>query len=226
MTVRVGETWSTLRPVNRGCPQGSVLGVFLFNVTTEDLEDGFIEREQERLGTPPQGGEVRMPEAVSVELDESLFSVGSPTASTPPAAPAALLPQPELSPVGENLFRHSDLIIHFNKYTKNTPQPPLPHFTPQPREKPVGTQVLTEKMVVIVKYVDDNIIIEKVNFGNEPIVVSGGRQIKRKRAAGVQNAFVCIVSRAEYKGMLVNAEKNQSYLYLRFSELFAANLYL
>ena len=40
MTVKVGESWSTPRPVHGGVPQGSLLGVILFNITTEDLEDG------------------------------------------------------------------------------------------------------------------------------------------------------------------------------------------
>ena len=38
MTVRVGSTWSDEKPVTGGCPQGSILGVFLFNVTVDDLE--------------------------------------------------------------------------------------------------------------------------------------------------------------------------------------------
>ena len=40
MKVRVGSEWSTPRTVTGGCPQGSILGVFLFNVTVDDLEDG------------------------------------------------------------------------------------------------------------------------------------------------------------------------------------------
>ena len=64
------------------------------------------------------------------------------------------------------MFRHSDLILHFNQYAKNLPQPPPIHYTPQPREEAVGTQVLTEKKVLVIKYVDDNLVSEKVNFGN------------------------------------------------------------
>lgn len=40
MTVKTGNAMSRPRAVNGGCHQGSILGVFLFNVTIDDLEAG------------------------------------------------------------------------------------------------------------------------------------------------------------------------------------------
>ena len=39
LSVRVHSTWSDPLPVFGGVPQGSILGVLLFNVSTDDLED-------------------------------------------------------------------------------------------------------------------------------------------------------------------------------------------
>ena len=39
MSVRVGSAWSKKWPVFGGVPQGSILGVLLFNITTDNLED-------------------------------------------------------------------------------------------------------------------------------------------------------------------------------------------
>ena len=39
MIVKVRNTRSDPKPANGGCPQGLILGVVLFNITTEDLED-------------------------------------------------------------------------------------------------------------------------------------------------------------------------------------------
>ena len=72
-----------------------------------------------------------------------------------------------------------------------------------PIEEAVGTQVLVKKQVRVFKYVDDNLICEKLNFGSTAIV--GG--IKLKQAISSQNAFRSIASNAESIGMKVNGSK-------------------
>ena len=49
MAVKVGSIMSEPRPVNGGCPQGSILGVFLFNATIDDLEEGCNEIPDTRM---------------------------------------------------------------------------------------------------------------------------------------------------------------------------------
>ena len=40
MRVKIGNTWSNPRNISGGCPQGSILGFFLFNSKIDDLEEG------------------------------------------------------------------------------------------------------------------------------------------------------------------------------------------
>ena len=42
MTVKVGNERSAMRQVNAGAPQGSVLGTYLFNIGTDDLDEGCV----------------------------------------------------------------------------------------------------------------------------------------------------------------------------------------
>ena len=57
MTVRVGTSRSAPHAVNAGAPQGSVLGCFLFNIGTDNLEDGCSYLSSGRMG-PHQSSEV------------------------------------------------------------------------------------------------------------------------------------------------------------------------
>ena len=84
MAVRVGTTWSAPRPVTGGCPHGSILGIFIFNATTGDLEDGFLEAEREEVEDdydvlPDTDGAWARPEPSSPE------EARPPTSSTPPS---------------------------------------------------------------------------------------------------------------------------------------------
>ena len=51
MSVKIGNVRSVPKPVNGGCPQGSKLGVLLFNTTTDSLENDFLGLAPEAIRT-------------------------------------------------------------------------------------------------------------------------------------------------------------------------------
>ena len=202
MTVRVGSEWSRKRDVSGGCPQGSILGVFLFNLTTDDLEDDFEEFKRRRFGELPGGGNDEM---------DGTEAPSSPARPPTPAGTSAYTstpirgqhpgPRNDLSPISTGVFRHGEKKLSFLSGTKNSPME-LP-----PDEVKHGTQVLKPKPVRVVKYVDDCITVEKLNFGATDIQLVDGKPIKRRVADGMQNAVNSIVGNATWKGMVVNKEK-------------------
>ena len=197
MSVRVGSAWSDPLEVTGGCPQGSVLGVRLFNSTTDNLEDDFEELERRRLRIPRQDLPVSPP--------PNLVRGGEMTGTSTPEHNTRPLAAPECSPIGAGGFRHQDL------HAQHRPTIPCrglqqPVMLDPPSEDAVGTQVLVEKQVRVFKYVDDNIICEKLNFGTTTIA-NGERPTKTKLATSSQNAFRSISSNAEAIGMRVNASK-------------------
>ena len=78
-----------------------------------------------------------------------------------------------------------------------------------PIEIKIGTQVLKEKEILVFKYVDDNVLVEKLNFGQVVALLKSGKFIKEKCAFKTQNAFRFITGNAEVKGMVVNSGKTQ-----------------
>lgn len=71
--------------------------------------------------------------------------------------------------------------------------PHIPPFTSQP--------------IQVLKYVDDNILQEKINFEN---VVTDGYAFENNHAKCAQNLFWCIVAEAEACGMKLNVDKTQT----------------
>ena len=194
MTVRVGGTWSEPLPVSGGCPQGSILGVSLFNTTTDDLEEDFERQERERLRLPcgPLRDDVPVQGAVG------------------PAPPAA-----ESTPQKEFVPRMNLDISPVRGVQHDGPRRPRirsrpgpqPVIIEPPEENKVGTQVLLYKPVMTFKYIDDNISCEKANFGNVPIITVDGQPTKSKHALPTQNAFRSVTTKAMEKGMVVNTKK-------------------
>ena len=58
MAVRVGQAFSKHKKVNGGCPQGSILGVFLFNATIDDLEEDCAELKNTRRSVRRQANPI------------------------------------------------------------------------------------------------------------------------------------------------------------------------
>ena len=198
MTVRVGQCWSAPLPVSGGCPQGSVLGVFLFNSTTDGLEDEFLHHERTRLLLPTTPPLESLP-------TPTLPCNDAPTTSSPNSEPAFRV-QLKFSPITGGGFRWGDRNIEFCPNVANVPVPE-PALLPTPTEIPVGTQVLTSKPVLVFKYIDDILTCEKVNFGNEQSFSRNGTEVKVKLALNTQNGFRSISCNAGKLGMIVNSRK-------------------
>ena len=86
---------------------------------------------------------------------------------------------------------------------------PQPVLIIPPVEDKVGTQVLNVKTVKVFKYVDDNVSLDKVNFGNVDMTVVAGEKFKFKLAINLQNGFRSISNKAEELGMVINKNKTQ-----------------
>ena len=146
MTVKVGNSFSGPRPVLGGVPQGSRLGVLLFNATIDSFEAFSHDIvDYGREGLPPN-------------------QLG------PPA---------------------TDLPVSPDSHSRNYRH--MPPFASVP--------------IQVLKYVDDNILHEKINFENIP---TDGYGFKSKHAKRTQNLFWRIVAEAEACGMKVNADKTQT----------------
>ena len=148
MMVKVGSSLSTPRGVLGGVPQGSILGVFLFNCSIDSFETCAEEVRQ--------------------------YNGGSGTHTTAPGGPNPM-PVPD-EPTAPD-YRH------------------LPPFLRIPLE--------------IYKYVDDNVLMEKLNFDT---VLSDGRFVRDKWAVRTQNTFRSIIYQAIARGMKINTSKTKALL--------------
>ena len=143
MRVKVGAALSAPRPVLGGVPQGSILGVFLFNCAID------------------------MFEAHSTDV-EPYGPVPEPSPNPPP--PVQIIEVP--AEPTERDYRH------------------LPLWQ--------------RALIQVLKYVDDNILHEKLNFDTVP---TDGYGFRVKLAARTQNLFREIVRWATSCGMKVNTDK-------------------
>ena len=143
MAVKVGQALSAPRVVLGGVPQGSILGVFLFNATIDSFEAASDDvARYDTVGGPEPGSIPAHDRSLDVQVDK-------------------------------------------------------------PYDRP-GFRAWVDSLLEVLKYVDDNIIIEKICLDNL-VIDADGRKVGH--AARTQNLFWQIVRVAELKGMKVNALK-------------------
>ena len=144
MVVKVNGTTSKPRIVLGGVPQGSILGVYLFNATIDSFE------------------------ASSKDVQKYGIIGGNPNLQELPSHDGSL-------------------------------DKPLPQVYDRP-----GFKAWADSPLIVLKYVDDNIIHEKYCFDIHVIDEAGKKAVRAVRS---QNLFRQIVRIAEGRGMRVNSAK-------------------
>ena len=178
MAVKVGSIMSDPKPVSGGCPQGSMLGVFLFNATIDDLEEDCQELADTRMSIRRK----------NVPQPSTLVSTGRNQLDpgTPEASPIVRRPKRK----GRRLDYTDELV------------------TDLPVENNHWTEVKWRvALAIFLRYIDDGFCLSKVNFENSYGFEINGVKYRVKHAVQAQNVFRHVVRRAEELGMVVNTEK-------------------
>ena len=183
MSVRVGSTWSTKRPVNGGVPQGSILGVLLFNITTDCLEDTPTEHQITPTSPPAPHGYNRSQSTPIRTNHRTLESQ-----------------EPDITPVR----KHPSYV--FLASARNVPRS-LRDITPPPEPNPKTSAIWRPRPTSTHKFIDDGIIDSRLNMETVREDERGGVKTKDKHAVNTQNTFRRTVHNAEAIGMKVNTLK-------------------
>ena len=198
MTVKVGQTLSNKRPVQGGCPQGSILGVFLFNCTIDDLESGCQDVKDSLVYNPV---------ASDNSCDSSLDDVELPTLGN-----AHTVCSTPTRSNGDRPTATESPILGLHQGPRRQQMRPLELSFEARQDVPDEVNHWTEakwqaSLAALLRFVDDGFTLAKVNFENSVGYSVNGVQYRVKHAIQSQNIFRHMVREAEHIGMKVNTNK-------------------
>ena len=179
MTVKMGQTQSTPREVWGGCPQGTILGVFLFNtrVVKTYLKNYLLKNSSYMIRT----NKTFLPRSHPKTRDEAPCWTDSPVAL----------------PGDRRTTRQSRRLDTTDGA-----------YTPVPYERNTKTEAKwTYRLAALLRYIDDGFTLTRVNFENSFGMTVNGVLHRVKHAIQAQNIFHHLVRRAEEISMVVNSSK-------------------
>ena len=208
MSVRVGNSWSVKRRVNGGVPQGSILGVLLFNMTTDNLEDRENATDVGQAATepcPPVQNDWLRTSADNYDPSGggSGWMASTPSKDTLPDLTTNITPLRR----GSSQFVFLDKARNAQRALGNDPDLTVLRDQTIPiEENPPTSAVWRPRDAGFHKYVDDGIAHSKLDMENVQMTTDGSR-IKRKHVVASQNLFRRVVHNAVSIGMQVNSSK-------------------
>ena len=208
MLFRVGDSLSSPRPLNGGSPQGTLLGNFMFIITTDNLEDDHNAIGYERTAIAEAEDEQESPDCPS-DASSSSDSDQDPAVSTPRVTENEPVFEPGITPFrkGSSNFVFLDKARNVRRaigldvtQLRDRTLPPEPnHWT---------DAIWKARRTGVHKFVDDNILDTKINMDTaEDEVAVDGTRTKTKHAVDTQNVFKRTIRNAELIGMRVNTAK-------------------
>ena len=181
MTVKVDSEYSTPRQVNAGAPQGSVLGTYIFNIGTDDLEQG-LEHEPLQNTYELNEGDLSFLET----LPQTTYAESTPKAIRFPT-------YPDITPIHNRSTQRIQLL----PTARNIPPSITNRIEPTWRPKPIAVK----------KFVDDNLQIEKLSMRYVPGTEVGDEVFRFARAGASERTFRHIASNAQAQGLKINTNK-------------------